>query len=171
MPRSRLPPSLHRQTKPLHDPSSNGLHAGSSDRCRMRSRMPLRFGVSIGVSPTPRCSSKGSLVLGPIVECGGIEVSAARPYDRVYLRIERDLSKSSRVAQGTIKLALENSAQINGPAQAIVESQAQGVGLDALDRCDSVNRVIHGVLYCNGAMGEGLRPCSRSCRSESNSCP
>ncbi len=80
----------------------------------------------------------------PIVECGGVEVSSARPYDRMYLRIERDLSKSNRVAQGAIKLAFKNRPQINGPAQAIVETQAQRIGLDALDRCDAVNRMIHG---------------------------
>ena len=83
-------------------------------------------------------------MLGPIVERSGIEVRATRPDDRMNFRIESDLGKKSRVAERAVKLAFQNTLEINDAAQPIVEAQTQRMRLNALDGSDTVNGMIHG---------------------------
>src|SRR5260221_319299 len=103
------------------------------------------LGVCVGVAPALRRSTESGLVLGPIVKRRGVEVGSARPDNRMDLRVECDLRKSSRVTERAVKLALENRLEINGAGQTIVEAQVQRVRPDALDGGDAVNGMVHGV--------------------------
>ena len=104
-----------------------------------------------------------SRMLGPIVECRRIEVGSIRPNNSMDLRVESDLGKDKRIAEGTIKFPFENWLKIDGAGQSVVEAQFQSVGHDVLDGGNAINGMGHD--YCNGIMGDGLRPPSRSCQS------
>ncbi len=83
-------------------------------------------------------------MLGPIVERSGIEVRATRPDDRMNFRVQSDLGKSSRVAERAVKLAFQNTLEINDATQPVVEAQTQRMRLNALDGSNTVNGMIHG---------------------------
>lgn len=66
----------------------------------------------MGVAPTLCRRAKGGFVVWPIVERRGVEICPGRPHDRVNLWVDGDLPKNRRVAEGTIKLPLENWLQV-----------------------------------------------------------
>src|SRR5205807_2435229 len=63
--------------------------------------------VRVGVLPALSRSAKSCLVFRPVVQRSRIEVSPARPDNRMNLRIKSDLRKHSRVTERTIKFALQ----------------------------------------------------------------
>ncbi len=69
-------------------------------------------------------------MLGPIVECGGVEIRAIGPGESVHLGIERDLVEDREVAQESIQLPLKNRAKIDHPGESIGELDVQPVRPD-----------------------------------------
>ncbi len=79
----------------------------------------------------------------PIVQGGGIEIRAIGPDQCVNLGIQHDLFKEVQVAQRPVELALEDGAEINFPAQAVVKTDLQGVWPEDGERLHLAKGVRH----------------------------
>ena len=108
----------------------------------------MELGVYVRMAPLLGSGTKSRLVPGPIVERSRGEIGSTRPDDDMNLGIDNDLSKCHRVAERPVKLALENSLEINGARQAIVEAQTQRIRSDEIAGRDAENWMVHGApLY------------------------
>ena len=81
---------------------------------------------------------QGLEMIRPIMQRGRVEVGAIRPDQRMSFEIDPNLIEQRQVAQRPEQLSGQNRLKIDGLFHAIVESDAQRVWGDNLERRDPV---------------------------------
>jgi hypothetical protein len=96
------------------------------------------------VFPTRCGGPESSFVVRPIVKRAGIEVSAGRPHERMYLGINTHLTKELRIAQRAEEFAFQNGLEIDAAGGPVPELDFQFVGSDLPEGLDAMNGMVHG---------------------------
>ena len=89
---------------------------------------------------------EGLEMIRPIMQRGRVEVGATRPDQRLSFEIDPNLIEQRQAAQRPEQLSGQNRLKIDGLFRAIVESDAQRVWGDNLERRDPVDRMDHDLL-------------------------
>ena len=91
-----------------------------------------------------RCHlDKGRLAFGPIVESGGVEVSAVRPDEHMRFRIDSDPIEQRLIPKRSVQFSPQNRLKIDDLFRSVVKDDAQRIRSDNLETHDAANRVCH----------------------------
>src|SRR5947199_4696912 len=121
-------------------------------------RMPLGL---LG-RPLP-CATRERLAVGrPVVQCGGVEIRAVRPYQGLHLGIDAHLAKNRWIAQRAVQRSGEHRLEVDSLRSAVIELDMECIRPNDVDATHAVDGMAHGP-YLRGSIGCGGRPrCNRS---------
>jgi hypothetical protein len=114
--------------------------------------------LSAGISPFRSKRVPGTLVLGPIVQNGGIKVGAIFPNECPELGIEMNGAKHSRIAKRPVKFTPQDGLEIDQAFRGVIESNPQAVIIDELERDHMMKRMRHGISLTEGLDGGNPPP-------------
>src|SRR2546422_4316736 len=102
--------------------------------------------LSVSRRPALRQGDHPSLVVGPVVKDGRVEIGTVRPHERVSFAVDGNRVEPVEVPQRAIEFALQYRLKVDRPAQAISKPHSETVWADDLDGRDFVDRMLH--LHC-----------------------
>ena len=80
--------------------------------------------------------------VGPVVESGGIEIRAVRPYEGVYFGVDHDPFEDRDVTKRTVQITAQHGPKIDLLYCPVVELDIEDERFDDLERRDAIDGVV-----------------------------